>query len=275
MQIAITYHEDFGHYGHTILKDRVIPSFNALIRLIPQDKLKIFTPETADETRRLVEAVHTSHHIADVRDSGYLSVSMLSVASVVQAAELLARGEYTSAFAYVGAAGHHASRVGFWGFCYLNDVAAAVIKLREMGLSRFLILDVDPHFGDGTRNILGKDPDVIHINFDTSTGNRFDRQYNNYDYGLGLAGDDIFLSAVDEALKPEYTFDMMFVIFGHDSHAYDYGGFKLTYEAYPKLARRVKQYAGSRPLLWVLSGGSQVEVAVQVIPDIIRVLTED
>ena len=275
MQIAVTYHEDFGHYGFVVLRDRVIPSFTCLREYIKEGKVKVFTPEITDETRRLVEAVHTRDHIEDVRDSGYLSVSMLSVASVVQAAELLAKGEFPAAFAYVGAAGHHASRRGFWGFCYLNDVAAAILKLREMGLKRFLILDVDPHFGDGTRNILGKDADVIHINFDTSTGNRFDKEYNNFDYGLGLAKDEVFLSAVDEALRPEYVFDMMIVIFGHDSHAYDYGGFSLTYSAYPELARRVKRYAANRPLLWVLSGGSEVDVACRVIPDIIGVLTED
>ncbi|NPV92302.1 MAG: histone deacetylase [Firmicutes bacterium] len=275
MPVAVTYHEDFGYCGYIVLKDRVIPSFNAVRQLLPQEEVKVFTPEVTDDTRRLVETVHTRNHIEDVRYSGYLDVSMLSLASVVMAAELVASGEFHYGFAYVGAAGHHASREGFWGFCYLNDVAAAIIKMREKGLKRFLILDVDPHFGDGTRNILGKDPDVIHINFDTNIKNRFDAVNNNYDYGLGIAKDPGFLAAVDESLKPEYEFDMMFVIFGHDSHTYDYGGFTLTYDAYPELSRKVKRYAGDRPLLWVLSGGSEVEVAVQVIPDILRVLIED
>jgi acetoin utilization deacetylase AcuC-like enzyme len=275
MPVAVTYHENFGHYGYIILKDRVSPSFNAVRQLLPPEKIKVFTPEATADTKRLVEAVHTRNHIEDVSHSGYLEVSMLSVASVVMAAELLSAGEFSSAFAYVGAAGHHASREGFWGFCYLNDAAAAIMKLKEQGLKRFLILDVDPHFGDGTRNILGKDPDVIHINFDTNLKNRFDFENNNFDYGLGMAKDQVFLDALDEALKTEYEFDLMFVIFGHDSHTYDYGGFSLTYDAYPKLARKVKHYAGNRPLLWVLSGGSEVEVAVQVIPDILRVLIED
>lgn len=274
MKVAVTYHEDFGKHGHAVLKNRVIPSFQALKELIAAGKVEVFEPQLSG-VQKLVEKIHTPRHLQEVEYSGYYEVSLLSVASVVTAAELLAEQKFKRAFAYVGAAGHHASRNGFWGFCYLNDVAAAILRLREKGWKRFLILDVDPHFGDGTRDIFKYDRDVIHINFDTSTQPRLDTEFNNYDYGLGFCKDREFLAALEEALQPLYDFEMMIVIFGHDSHMRDYGGFSLSFDAYPALARKVKEYAGERPLLWVLSGGSEPEVAKQVIPDIIRVLTED
>ena len=51
----------------------------------------------------------------------------------------------------------------------------------------------------------------------------------------------------------------MIVIFGHDSHYLDYGGFCLWDPAYTKLAEKIKAYCNGKPLLWVLSGGSDVE----------------
>jgi len=274
MPVAVTFHHDFGICGHMVLKDRIGPSFAALAPLIDDGKIDVYTPEIKKEHIGLIEQIHTRRHIDEVKSSGLYEIALLSVASVVSAADMLAQGQYGTAFAYVGAAGHHASRMGFWGFCYFNDVAAAIFKLRAAGYQKFLILDVDPHFGDGTRNLFEKDNSVIHINFDTSTSNRFDELNKNFDYGLGVCQDKQFLKAIEDSLRPEFEFEIMIVIFGHDSHVWDYGGFQLTFAAYPQLALRVKEYAGNKPLLWVLSGGSNPEVAKQAIPDILKVLSE-
>jgi acetoin utilization deacetylase AcuC-like enzyme len=65
---------------------------------------------------------------------------------------------------------------------------------------------------------------------------------------------------------------MAFVIFGHDSHQDDYGGFNLTFEAYPRMTQLIMDAVGDRGLVFVLSGGSCVHVAERVIPDVISVL---
>jgi hypothetical protein len=62
------------------------------------------------------------------------------------------------------------------------------------------------------------------------------------------------------------------VIFGHDSHQDDYGGFDLTFDAYPRMAQIIKAAVGEKGLVFVLSGGSCIHVAEQAIPDVIRVL---
>jgi acetoin utilization deacetylase AcuC-like enzyme len=275
MKVAITYHDDFGRDGFSVLKDRIRPSFEELKEsgLIDGTTVKVFSPQPAP--LRLVERAHTAQHMENMATDPYRDVAILSAGSVIMASELVATGQAESAFAYTGTAGHHASRGSCWGFCYFNDVAIAILRLREMGLERFLIVDVDPHFGDGTRDFFGDDPSVFHINFHSGTGEKHDPARHNYDIGLGFgASDEQFLRALESSLElaKDFDFQIAFVIFGHDSHQDDYGGFNLTFNAYPRMAQIIKKAVGDRGLVFVLSGGSAVHVARQAIPDVIRVL---
>jgi acetoin utilization deacetylase AcuC-like enzyme len=275
MKVAITYHEDFGRDGFSVLKDRIRPSFEELREsgLIDGETIRVLLPKPAP--LRLVERAHTPGHMENMATDPYREVAILSAGSVIMASELVATGQAESAFAYTGTAGHHASRGSCWGFCYFNDVAIAILRLREMGLQRFLIVDVDPHFGDGTRDFFGDDPSVFHINFHSGTGEKHDPAANNFDIGLGFdASDEQLLRALEMALElaKDFDFQMAFIIFGHDSHQDDYGGFNLTFNAYPRMAQIIKKAVGDRGLVFVLSGGSCVHVAKQAIPDVIRVL---
>jgi len=275
--VAITYHEDFGARGFSVLKERIRPSFEKLMRsgLVDGKEVQVFRARPAP--LELVESCHTAAHMMNMKDDPYRDVAMLSAGSVMMAAEMVAKGEARRAFAYTGTAGHHASRGSCWGFCYFNDVAITIAHLRAMGLQRFLIVDVDPHFGDGTRDFFADDADVFHINMHSGKDEVHDPQRNNYDIGLSFgAKDDLFLSALKSALDlaADFDFQMAFVIFGHDSHQDDYGGFDLTFEAYPMMSRMILDAVEERGLVFVLSGGSCVHVAEQVIPDVIAVLAE-
>jgi len=279
MKVAVIYHQDFGSKGHSVLKARIKPSFEALARsgLLEEGDIQVFEPEPAP--LELVERAHTPEHMESMRTESYhrqyYDVALLSAGSVIKAAEMVARGVAENAFAYTGTAGHHASPGSCWGFCYFNDLAITIIRLREMGLSRFLIVDVDPHFGDGTRNFFGDDPDVYHINFNHQESSNFDGKKNNYDVGIGFdAGDDQFLSELASAMEmaKDFDFSICFVVFGHDSHADDYGGFELTSAVYAKMARIILEAAGGKGVVFVLSGGSVPEVASKAIPDVISVL---
>jgi acetoin utilization deacetylase AcuC-like enzyme len=275
MLVAITYHENFGKNGFSVLKERIAPSFEKLMQsgLVDGVDVQVFRAKPAPLT--LVQRAHTAEHMANMASDPYREVALLSAGSVMMASEMVAKGIAMSAFAYTGTAGHHASRGGCWGFCYFNDVAIAIMRLRELGLERFLIVDVDPHFGDGTRDFFRDDPNVFHINFHSGTGEEHDPEKNNYDIGLTFgASDDRFLGALKSALvlARDFDFQIAFVIFGHDSHKDDYGGFNLTFEAYPRMAQMIKEAVGEKGLVFVLSGGSCVHVAEQAIPDVIRAL---
>jgi acetoin utilization deacetylase AcuC-like enzyme len=153
----------------------------------------------------------------------------------------------------------------------------AVERLRELAiLNRFAILDIDPHFGDGTRDILGEDPEVMHINFHSGFAMGRGDGPNNLDFVLPHDADDgRFLAAVDEALDAAAAFgpELLFVVFGHDNHYDDYGAFLLGDGVYREFTVRLKEIFPSK-VCYVLSGGSNPEVARRAIGDVVEVLSE-
>lgn len=270
MRAGVFYHEDFSEHGYPVLQERMAPAFRGLADLIESGRLVRYTPQVTRTAERLLSSTHTPHHIARVKSEGYHYVSLLSAAGVVEAAERLAAGELDFAFAFVGAAGHHASRDRYWGFCFYNDAAMAVQRLRELGVRRIMIIDVDPHFGDGTRDLLGPDSEVIHVNFHSGRGDKEDPQLNNYDYGIGGADDALFMDTLNRVLARKWDFEFLMVIFGHDSHFRDYGGFQLSDLAFPFLARRIREFAAGRPVLFILSGGADPEVGRTAVRSVVE-----
>jgi acetoin utilization deacetylase AcuC-like enzyme len=272
---VIIYHPDFSKNGYPVLRERVSPALDELGSrgLLDREGVSLLEAVPADE--ELVAEVHSESHIHSVMNSGYYEVALLSAGSVIRGAEEVASSGALSAFCFVGAAGHHASHDGFWGFCYLNDVAIAIAHIKgNTFLRRFAILDIDPHFGDGTRDILGDDPDVMHINFHSGFTVVGEDGPNNLDFTLPHdADDERFLAEVDKALKAAASFgpELFFVIFGHDNHRDDYGAFELSDDVYLNFAHRVKRYFPRR-ICYVLSGGSNPRVARRAIGDVVEVL---
>ena len=56
--------------------------------------------------------------------------------------------------------GHHAAQDMYGGYCFLNNAAIAAQHLREHGVERVAILDVDFHHGNGTQDIFYNRADV-------------------------------------------------------------------------------------------------------------------
>jgi len=65
----------------------------------------------------------------------------------------LARDSKT-VFSLMRPPGHHATRERQMGFCYLNNVAIAVLEAIATGTKRAAVFDFDVHHGNGTENIL-------------------------------------------------------------------------------------------------------------------------
>ena len=68
-----------------------------------------------------------------------------------------------SAFALTRPPGHHAGSDFFGGYCFLNNAALAAQTLRERGVERVAVLDVDYHHGNGTQQIFEARADVLTI----------------------------------------------------------------------------------------------------------------
>jgi acetoin utilization deacetylase AcuC-like enzyme len=75
-----------------------------------------------------------------------------SVAAALDALKLCRAGK--NVFSLMRPPGHHATRRQQMGFCYLNNVAIAVLEAMATGTKRIAVFDFDVHHGNGTEDIL-------------------------------------------------------------------------------------------------------------------------
>jgi acetoin utilization deacetylase AcuC-like enzyme len=81
-----------------------------------------------------------------------------SVAAALDALKLARSGE--TAFGLMRPPGHHATRTHSMGFCYLNNIAIAVLEALATARERVAVFDFDVHHGNGTEDILLNRPNT-------------------------------------------------------------------------------------------------------------------
>jgi len=132
------------------------------------------------------------------------------------AADLLLQKKADIAFNLLGGF-HHAMADRAAGFCYLNDVALACMKLANAG-KRVLYLDVDAHHGDGVQSAFYRRKDVMTISlhengrtlypwsgFEDEIGEGDGRGYNVNIPLPAETYDEAFLTAFDSVAVPLAT----------------------------------------------------------------------
>lgn len=175
---------------------------------------------------------HSLSHLRWVESQGLLyEVAVLSAGAAIKAAQTAAGG--TPAFALNRPPGHHAGRDSCWGFCWFNNVAVAVEKIRQEGKAgKVLIVDTDLHFGDGTENIFRENPEVFY--------------YHVYN-----------LKGLEQFLGMHTDCDLIAVSAGFDKHKQDWGMIYST-EDFKTMGRMISSHArnlcGGR-FFAVLEGG--------------------
>lgn len=102
---------------------------------------------------------------------GTWEAARAAAACAAGAAELLRAGERL-AYALCRPPGHHASRSGYGGSCYLNNAAVAAEALRAAGHERVGVVDLDAHQGNGTAAIFYERSDVLYgsVHVDPAAG---------------------------------------------------------------------------------------------------------
>jgi len=165
-----------------------------------------------------IAAVHTPYHIERVNSDGIYQIAALAAGGAIQAAEI---GLQEPCFALIRPPGHHASAGSAWGFCYFNNMAIALEKLRRGNqIKTAFVLDIDLHFGDGTVNIL--------------EGSGYVSIYNP-----SASHPEEYLKNVESRLFSEKV-DIIGVSAGFDNHAEDWGGLLSTAD-YKEIGRMVRQ----------------------------------
>ena len=167
-------------------------------------KVHYIEPQAASEEE--IAAVHTKQHIDGVMREGVYDIAALAAGGAIKAAQI---GLTEPCFAVIRPPGHHASAGSAWGFCYFNNMAIALEKLKSEGkIQKAFILDFDLHVGDGNINILGGKGYVTILN----PGGQDRNEY---------------LKIVQNSLEKTDA-DMIAVSAGFDYHENDWGGLFKT-----------------------------------------------
>ena len=91
---------------------------------------------------------------------GTWEAARAAVDCALTAADLVTRDGETTAYALCRPPGHHATRDGYGGSCYLNNTAVAAQALRDSGHATVAVVDLDAHHGNGTQAIFWERGDV-------------------------------------------------------------------------------------------------------------------
>lgn len=162
---------------------------------------------------------------------------------------------------HIGGGFHHAYPDHAEGFCYVNDVAVAVERLRcDKAVTRVAIIDCDLHQGNGTAFVFAADPAVFTFSI---------HQENNYppkersDLDIGLpdgADDDLYLSKLQAitGILDDHRPEIAFYLAGADPFAEDkLGGLSLSQTGLLRRDELVFRECRRRsiPVCVVLAGG--------------------
>lgn len=232
-------------------------------------------PGPVDEA--LVLRVHTPGLVNEVKSDGLWEVSLHSAGAVVGAFDAVLSGRLDNALALVGIGGHHAGRDQAYGGCCLNHEAIAVAWAREHGRGRrFAIIDTDTHHGDGTRELLRDDEDVLHICY-CGYGGSYGKTKVCFPHA---ASDDDFVRRFRQEVPPlvaGFRPELILWFCGLDTHQDSYGTRALSTGCYPRiceiLVEEAAQACGGRLVVRV-GCNAPAWVAAEALPWIVKTLAD-
>ncbi|MEP6664285.1 MAG: histone deacetylase, partial [Verrucomicrobiota bacterium] len=132
-------------------------------KLKSQTELTIDWLEPLEVSDEQILRAHTNEHLKSLSEGhdfdpdtpAYPHIAehaRRSVGAGLHALKLCCEGE--TAFSLMRPPGHHATKTTPMGFCYLNNIAIAVLAAQPQGFKRVAVFDFDVHHGNGTEDIL-------------------------------------------------------------------------------------------------------------------------
>jgi len=225
-------------------------------------------------TRADLARVHASAYLDDLEHARSSPATLLSELpverAVIEGFVAMAGGTLTAGRLalehgigfHLGGGFHHAFADHAEGFCYVNDVAIAIARLRAEGrLGRVAVVDVDVHQGNGTAALFRDDPGTFTYSIHQQR-NYPVKERSDLDRGLeDLVGDEEYLrmlaadlDVLDERFDPEWVC----YVAGVDPYLHDQlGGLALTEAGLEQRDRLVLARYARRgvPVAVVLAGG--------------------
>ncbi len=225
---------------------------------------------------------------------GSCTAARLAVGGLLNALELVDKGDIGSAFALVRPPGHHAEYDAAMGFCLFNNVAvAAHYARRVLGYRRVLIVDWDLHHGNGTQRSFYEDPAVLYFSthqypYYPGTGaveelGRGEAKGKTVNVPLGAgAGDGDFIFIFKEILIPVANFfrpDLILVSAGFDVYEGDpLGGMRVTIDGFGRMAAVLLHLADSLcngRIVFTLEGGYHLQGLAGGVVEVLKACSRD
>jgi acetoin utilization protein AcuC len=276
---VMTFHEKYRQYdlgqGHPFRGDRFINAMKLFQTqgLLNLPEVAIIQPDPAskEDLLRVHDENYVNHIFQLAKESKPYDIETPVSQEILEGALLIAGGAITCGKAVIegkakravsiGGGYHHAGRNYGGGFCLFNDIAILTEYLRtKHNLQRFLILDHDVHFGNGTSDIYYKDPTVLYISlhqdprtiypgtgFTSQIGENKGKGYNvNVPLPPGT-GDNSYMYALNEIFVPlaeEFKPQIIITNGGSDPHFEDnLGSLALTTKGFFQLSTTIRETA--------------------------------
>lgn len=261
MEIPIIFSEKCLDYGpeHIEGPERV----KEAAQILKERGYGFLEPEPVSEKDLL--SVHEADYVEGVKRGAIEDADTPAYKNIYEYARLSAGGAVLAAkvggFSLMRPPGHHAGKRGSAlgastrGFCYFNNTALAVKRLKKPAL----ILDIDGHHGNGTEGIFFGDPNIFFISlhrFPEYPGTGFKSRGNCFNFPLKPdCGAGIYLKTLDEALRKINLkeIEAVAVSAGFDAHKGDLVSLGLDSESFLEIGKRIARL--KKPTFFVLEGG--------------------
>ncbi len=150
----------YSHAGHPERPERIIRTAE---KLRTQTELPVTWAKPTLAPEPLILRAHSPEHLARLKGpddfdmdtpfySGIDQHARLSAGAAVDCMRSAVSGQ--GAFSLMRPPGHHATRTRAMGFCYLNNMAIAMLEALATGTKSVAVFDFDVHHGNGTEAIL-------------------------------------------------------------------------------------------------------------------------
>lgn len=192
--------------------------------------------------------------------TGSFEIALWAAGGAITAAEAVARGEVSNAYALIRPPGHHARVETGMGFCIFANAAIAIRHIKKkFGIKKVAVLDWDVHHGNGTQSIFYEDPEVLTISlhqaglFPPQSG-EINEQGEGAGKGYAInvplpagSGNGAYLKALEEIAFPairKFEPEIIFVCSGFDAAMTDpLGRMIVTATGYREMTKKLLEVA--------------------------------